>query len=192
MADLKHIAEELRRIADELEKGADPLDAVVTNAEPEQRDTVPIPPVKTTYTAVAKAFKVRYESARQMEWFVPRNTQDCIDLADWIDGQAERDHRPPKDVGAQLLNNFFSDPKIKQGGYPIAWLAKDPGRFYRPTTEDGEPTDEERRRRRQEAERRYQEAKAEAETKHTQEVRQRASELQQGPPEPPKPRLVRK
>jgi hypothetical protein len=189
MAELTKIAEELRRIAAELDKylpeAARPLSSqelaetvaeATIRPEAEDRPTIPAPPVTTTYTDVGKAFKSRYESARQMEWHLPRNTQDCIDIADWIDGQAERDKRPPQDVGAQLLNSFFSDKKIKAASYPIAWLAKDPGRWYRSPAEDGEPTDEDKRRRRQEAERRYREAKAEAEADHLKRVMERAKE----------------
>lgn len=156
----------LKDILQELRKPDKPSDSLADYADSA---------TDMAYLSVAKAFKHRYEERRQMEWHLPRNTQDCIDIARWINGQAKKEQRPAYHVGAQLLNRFFSDKKVAEASYPISWLAKDPGKWYRPAAEDSDPSTEQRDARRERAQERYQEALRQAEADQLKKVEQRAA-----------------
>ena len=107
----------------------------------DQPDTIPAPPVRTTWQKVAGAFSKRYQSIRNMAWNPSPHVTSLDAVAMFIDQQAQLEDGDVRAIGARLLDAFFSDPYAKKLDYPPGLLAKKCGTYYNPpaVSVDDEP-----------------------------------------------------
>ena len=98
----------------------------------EQPDTIPAPPVRTTWQKVAGAFSKRYQSIRKLAWNPSPHVTSLDAVAMFIDQQAAIEGGDVRAIGARLLDAFFSDPYAKKLDYPPGLLAKKCGTYYNP------------------------------------------------------------
>jgi hypothetical protein len=84
----------------------------------------------------------------------------------------------------RILDAFFSDDFAQKHDYPLGLLAKQFGRFFKPTEQDDEENQALRDQKRDAAEKRYQRALKAASVSHGARVRQKQSSPEETAPEP--------
>lgn len=121
-----------------IERRLDVLEALEGIGYDKQPDTIPAPPVRTTWIMVGKHYRKRYLEARTgavLDYHPHAHYQAWEDLARLIDGYPE-----PLQALDDALNGFFSDRWAKAHDYPPTALVKSFGRYLAPPAM--EPEDE--------------------------------------------------
>lgn len=108
------------------------VDAPLT---PERDVDEPDPPDwRTTRDLVRKRFSDAYKAARGDDpTWTPGNLRAAVTVADWLDKR----NGDPERILALTLENFFADEFVKSRAFPIALLAPEPGKFWKPPPELG-------------------------------------------------------
>lgn len=82
--------------------------------------------------SLQRTFQALYEKATSLPYFgTNRYTNDFAAVDAWIDQVSRLHGIDPADVERQLCENFFSDPWIREHGFPVRPLVNEPMRFYR-------------------------------------------------------------
>jgi len=89
---------------------------------PEERDTVPAPPVRTTWLSVGLAYREKLIDAREgeiLDYYPAQHRNTWEDLARVLDCYAE-----PKVDLQRALSNFFGDSWVQSKGFPPSVLLR--------------------------------------------------------------------
>lgn len=109
-----------------------------TPPEAEQPDTIPAPPVRTTWRTVGLAYRRHYLEAKDgavLDYHIQHRQQEWEDLARIVD-----DYEHPMQALETALGHFFANPWVRTTDYMPRNLVKDFGKYYSPPVI--EPKDE--------------------------------------------------